>query len=511
MNDIISVANISRGLINQNILKIKDIIGTISNLNETIGNTEQQLIPLFTTRRFIFLHIEFLIHHSRVQELIKQLQNDITLIRQCLDVHSTGKLTPVLVDPNHLRMELIKINKQLPTSLSLPEDPTTNIWHYYKFLTVTPIIQDDKLIMMIRIPLIDLDSSMTLFKIYNLPIFNHDIGKSLKYRLEGNNLAVTKDQKYFAILSESNFIRCTLAAGHFCNIDNALYHVDSSTWCLPAMYCKDDKLINKYCSLEISNITGPTANYLDQGSWAVSVEKPTQMETLNPPLTFITLQPACSAFSPEIKLPPYFKQYSKGFEIAIKTAKSNVPTFNTSNFRIWQPFNLSKMNDVEKKELKKLEPAPAIPMQQLRAQISRFRHIETKTDQYWIYYVGGGSGSGLLLLLVIGGLVYWCCKRPRYDLARPPVSVTYTAPESQSMMQTREAAIGADKYSALGQKTAGFQEPVGHRHMVNDNDMQQAFATALLNQLEDMGADVTGQHRRLMARQAAGPPLEILP
>ena len=125
------------------------------------------------------------------------------------------------------------------------------------------------------------------------------------------------------------------------------------------MYSNDDKFIIKYCSLEISNITRPTANYLDQGSWAISVEKPTQMEirctahthvkTIHPQLTFITLQPACSAFSPEIKLPPYFKQYSKGFEIAIKTANLNVPTFNTSNFRIWQPFNLSKINDVEKK------------------------------------------------------------------------------------------------------------------------------------------------------------------
>ena len=133
------------------------------------------------------------------------------------------------------------------------------------------------------------------------------------------------------------------------------------------------------------------------------------------------------------------KQYSKAFQIAIKTEKLNVPTFNISNFRIWQPFNLSKINDVEKKQLKKLEPAPAIPMKQLRAQISSFRHIETKTDQPWIYYVGDSSGSGLLLLLVIGGLVYWCCKRPRYDLARPPVSVTYTALESQSMIQTREA------------------------------------------------------------------------
>ena len=285
------------------------------------------------------------------------------MIRQYLDVHSTGKLTPVLVDPYHLRKELIKINKQLPTSLSLPEDPTTNIWHYYKFFIVTPLIQDDKLIMMIRIPLIDLDSSMTLFKIYNLLIFNNDIGKSLKYRLEETNLAVTNIQKYFAILTDSNFIRCTVAAEHFCNIDNAFYHADSSTWCLPAMYSKDDRLINKYCSLEISNTTGPTANYLDQGSWIISVEKPTQMEirctahthvkTLHPLLTSITLLPACGAFSPEIKLPLYFKEYSKGFEIAIKIAKLNVPTFNTSNFRIWQPFNLSEISDVEKKQLKK--------------------------------------------------------------------------------------------------------------------------------------------------------------
>ena len=121
------------------------------------------------------------------------------------------------------------------------------------------------------------------------------------------------------------------------------------------MYSKDDKLINKYCSLDISNITRPTVNYLDEGSWAISVEKPSQMEirctththvkTLSPPLTFITLQPACSAFSPEIKLPPYFKQCSKGFEIAIKTAKLNVPTFNTSNFRSCQPFNSSKSSD----------------------------------------------------------------------------------------------------------------------------------------------------------------------
>ena len=42
------------------------------------------------------------------------------------------------------------------------------------------------------------------------------------------------------------------------------------------MFLKDNDRINKYCTLTMTNITGPKAMYLDQGSWAISVEKPTQ-------------------------------------------------------------------------------------------------------------------------------------------------------------------------------------------------------------------------------------------
>ena len=71
--------------------------------------------------------------------------------------------------------------------------------------------QSNKLVLMIKISLIDLDPSMTLYKIYNLPIFHHEIGKSLLYKAEGNNLAVTKDNKYATILSDTEFIQCILA------------------------------------------------------------------------------------------------------------------------------------------------------------------------------------------------------------------------------------------------------------------------------------------------------------
>ena len=90
--------------------------------------------------------------------------------------------------------------------------------------------------------------------------------------------------------------------------------------CLTALFLKDNNKIQNQCKLAATNITDLQANYFDQGNWAISVIEPTKTEikcsdhthikTLQPPITLIYLQPACSAFSPLIKLPPYFKQYS---------------------------------------------------------------------------------------------------------------------------------------------------------------------------------------------------------
>ena len=83
------------------------------------------------------------------------------------------------------------------------------------------------------------------------------------------------------------------------------------------MFLRQDNRIDKDCQLTVTNITGPQAIYLDQGLWAISVNKPTQMEircpkvtqvkSLKPPITLVNLQPACSAFSPGVKLPPNLK------------------------------------------------------------------------------------------------------------------------------------------------------------------------------------------------------------
>ena len=81
LNDIISIANVSRGLINENIKKINEIIGTISFLNETIDSLAEKLKPMYITRRFYLLHTETQIHHFRIRTLIRQISKDIDLVK----------------------------------------------------------------------------------------------------------------------------------------------------------------------------------------------------------------------------------------------------------------------------------------------------------------------------------------------------------------------------------------------------------------------------------------------
>ena len=188
------------------------------------------------------------------------MQTDTAQIKEYLKIHITGKLTPSITDPVHLRQELLQINKQLPARLSLPEDPHGNAWYYYRFLTMNLVIHGGKLILMIWVPLIDLDSVMNLYRIYNLPIYNHNIGKSLQYVLEETNLVITKDNKYATILSDMEFIQCTLADGHFHALNTGLYHLDMSQWCMTALFFKDNDKIDNYCRLSLSNITRPQAS-----------------------------------------------------------------------------------------------------------------------------------------------------------------------------------------------------------------------------------------------------------
>ena len=163
------------------------------------------------------------------------------------------------------------------------------------------------------------------------------------------------------------------------------------------------------------------------------------------------LQPACTAFSSQLKLPPYFRKYSQGFAFAIKEANLHNDKLNTLNFRVWNSLNVSNLSDSQVHDLKQLSPAKSIPVKILQAKIHMLKMIDFNAKTKYWFYIGGGSGSGFLLMVIVCLCVYCNCKKHSNLLAR---STSKNLPkvdlENPNMLHTKEGVIKSDRCSDFG-------------------------------------------------------------
>ena len=415
---------------------------------------------------------------------------------------------------------MISIQKQLPPTIRLPEDPIENVWHYYKYLTLNYIPFVDKIIVLVKIPLVGNHSALDIYKMYNLPASNPTIGKSVKYNIKGKSIAVSHDKRYATIPTDSEIIECSLVSGHLYSLRSALYHIQTSKRCLTALFLRNDELIDENCEMSVSNVTSPEAIYLDEGNWAIATVEPDQMEitctaqkhviSLNPPLTLVNLQPACSAFSSKLKLPPYFRKLAQGFGNAIKEANLQTDKLQAINFRIWNSLNVSSLSETQLQWLKKLDSAKAIPVKMLKAKINLLKAIDfDPKTKYWIF-IGGGSGSGLSLLVIVCLCVYCqCTKHSKRKARSTSLDKSNSNPENLNMMHTSVGTIKSENISNFGQETVGIQgseRPVLRVRL--QDPMQSLGSSRLLNQLERYGANIRGHHRTLRPDPLALPSLE---
>ena len=123
---------------------------------------------------------------------------------------SLGHLSPSVIRPTDLRNSLLEVKSKLCAQFRLPFEPKEDLWHLYKTLTCTTLINEKKLVVVISIPLLDLLGQFEISSVYNLAVSSLNISKVnginilAQYDLETNNLAVNKQKTKFMILTSED-------------------------------------------------------------------------------------------------------------------------------------------------------------------------------------------------------------------------------------------------------------------------------------------------------------------
>ena len=101
----------------------------------------------------------------RLRNAVNDIKGDIKHLHQHLNTLGSARPNPNIMDPINLITELINMQKDFSPTIALPENLADNIWHSYKYLTVGPVHHYYRLIMLTKIPLVDADSTVTLYKV----------------------------------------------------------------------------------------------------------------------------------------------------------------------------------------------------------------------------------------------------------------------------------------------------------------------------------------------------------
>ena len=154
--------------------------------------------------------------------------------------------------------------------------------------------------------------------------------------------------------------------------------------------------------------------------------------------------------------------------------------------------------------LRKLSSIAEIPINDLKSKIVQLKTISLlKDNESWLYVIGGGTGSGLLHLVILVSLfLYWRHWKYLQNEARSTnLSGICTGLEILNVKHTWKGAKRADD-TVLGQGAVRIQGSMEHhKKVLINNPVYCAEASALLDQLKELGVDVTEHHRKQMMRQ----------
>ena len=383
--DLANQLNMSITFINRNTKELIDLNLKLFALNQT-------MVKIATDVRALRLGMTILgdVRNAMftIRTGILMMENNIRNIEELLRVMATHKANPLLLHPTKLKELLAKIQDRMEFNprLQLPEDPTKNIWVYYQFMSIMPIVMRRTLIVIITIPLLDSSLQVDLYRAYSLPALHPALGVEFKYQLENSYIGIHKDGMYAILPSADEVQICKASQGYYCYFRQALYPTQNNQWCIYALFTDNKTAIEINCKIQINPRYQDEAINLKGFLWAVSLFKDSiihircltdnSMIQARAPLEIIEVPNGCEATTDELHIPARSELTIQvdGATFVMSILKFTAEWSGLQNVHVWLYLDVANMDDVpeEKKQqvANDLTLMPAVSMKLLSKKLA---------------------------------------------------------------------------------------------------------------------------------------------
>ncbi|CAG2230956.1 unnamed protein product [Mytilus edulis] len=424
LSENLSILNVTRIEVSENRHAINSLIGDLREIDSKLENVteefEKQIIDL---ENYIQKYVQLDLITGELKLLMQKAMFYLEHLGSQLNMLSLGHLSPSTITPTNLKRLLNEIKNKLPRYLELSEDPNSNLWFFYRLLTCTTVLYDDKILAIISLPLLDSNNRFEVYKAYNLPMpMKNNSTKLLtmvaKFDINVEYFAVNAERSKYVLLNNDEINKCTDRFTKFCKIVSPVYPINLSKNCAISLFMKKENDIDKFCKVlvEPSSIL-PMANYISSGSWLVTTNRPldfaiacqnskyktTLTKRIFPPINILTLNETCTATNDFMTLLPFYNQQSK-FTSTDDSFIRIINNYDLTSKKLWEPFHQSFPKFNLTKLPKELDQIKEIPMDDLISQLKSLGQITEDSElPNWVYtliYLFGALLVGIAMFII---------------------------------------------------------------------------------------------------------------
>lgn len=409
LKESISLINLTRMEVQENRLAINKVIGGMTSMVKSWNLVVDHM------SKFIVASEQAQANLNMVQSLISAESNMIAELHSKIAKLATKKLSPTILPAPDLVKVLKNIEVEIPPALMLPQDPRERPFYYYTVLSTNTLALDDKLIITVEIPLLDVSRKLNLKEAITLPVPYQNTNLTAQYDLEFHHFGITEDGRQYVILGLEDQLSCSKQAIGYCSLTSAVEETNQHRYCTLSLYQRDAKKIKELCKVKVTNkLKLPIARYVSEGEWLVATEKSFKMRkkcvgvereihlSVTAPYTVVKLDSGCRALSDLLELPIYFEQRTE-YQVYRETRITTPPkSLKLANLTIWRPIANIELGA----EIDNLGPIENVPIEQLISRVEEVKFNKTFSWYKVLYIV-----LAILVLFIVVTIGIACCKR----------------------------------------------------------------------------------------------------